>query len=428
MNKLILFLSVVTSQKLIWTSNVTFNEYQYLPWDYHNGILLFYSNGIEYKCVSLNCSVLKPENTPTTYLITNEYVFVNYHLIRRTCRLLNNRTSCVILPNYRYIDEFQSISTNGGFFYFRIPETSEIEIYDINIWDGEKLSSLKKIKNFHTLFHVKKTGIYGAKVGTDVSILKYPPDGSGLVWSNEFPYCRTEDPTNDLIFAYEESKVFVICRSVNLITVYGSSDGTIINQYPIDNSSAVAMECSSRFLFILYGEGSVAQYTLDFNYVHTYRVNNMKAPRYNMLRVDDDYLLYVLCENKPGHEGCFIYKWAVYFSETNKFLINYVYAKSDEISTLSVENSTSLIISREFLLSQYLKNYIRDQNSYFSPVTYRDQRKYQHLLFFLELETFKKAPVVISLFMILSFRSFCHKNQVLSVIPNFCSPVMPIIL
>ncbi len=117
------------------------------------------------------------------------------------------------------------------------------------------------------------------------------------------------------------------------MTIYYSKEGNIIGQYAIDKGNVVAMECSPSFLFILYGNGNVVQYTLDFHYVFTYSVDNMKTPQYNILRVDDKYLFYVLCKNE-----CFIYQFSVY-SDIEEVTVNYQYSKmSNGSSIISTSN------------------------------------------------------------------------------------------
>jgi hypothetical protein len=281
-------------------------------------------------------------------------------------------------PN-EYLKEFQSIFVNGGYFYIRRPELSDIRIIDLTGW-GSELTSQHSLPNLKTPWHVKDDGLYGVQVSQIVEIIKYPLDGKSLLWRSEFLYCETKDPKNEIFFAVKDFKVFVICTPVNLITIYNSEDGKIISRYAIDKGNVVSMECSPSFLFILYGDGNVVQYTLDLHYVHTYRVDNMKTPEYNMLRVDDKYMFYVLCRNTAGYDGCFIYQWSVQTNLT-KFITLHYNEKLKRQPDITIQREESLMVKRKFLKFDVSNYEFSIKNSFFTPVTYKGSTNQQNLTF-----------------------------------------------
>jgi hypothetical protein len=235
------------------------------------------------------------------------------------------------------------------------------------------LDLVTALKNLNTPWYVKDGGLYAAKVSdTTVEIVKYSLDGNYL-WKSIFPYCQTDDPKNEILFAVKQSKVFVICTPINLMTIYYSKEGNIIGQYAIDKGNVVAMECSPSFLFILYGNGNVVQYTLDFHYVFTYSVDNMKTPQYNMLRVDDKYLFYVLCKNE-----CFIYQLSVY-SDIKKVTVNYQYSKMSNSSSI-ISTSNEVAFRRKIITIE--NKQLKIKNSFFTPVTFKDELQQQHIIYF----------------------------------------------
>jgi hypothetical protein len=194
--------------------------------------------------------------------------------------------------------------------------------------------------------------------------------------NQNFLIVRQKIPTMKCYFiAVKNSKVFAICTPVHLITIYNSGNGKIISQYAIDKGIAAAIECSPYFLFILYVDWNV-HYTLDFHHVFTYSVDNMKTPKYNTLRVDDKYMFYVLCKNNDDY---FIYQWSVY-SDINVANVVSFKMKNDRISSSGIKISKEMVIRRKIIKILNYKEKI--QNSFFTPVTCKDDIGGFNLVFF----------------------------------------------
>lgn len=379
------YLSFLTlCQNVQWNSSEILYQ-NYVTWDYNDGMLFYYSDIYEYRCniSTKKCQEIEIDYYPTTFILTSNYFYFNDKISGKICQSEYNGTRvCHFFENTQDLPEFHSISVNHMHFYSRIPENSSIAIYDIKSWSNQPLSFLNTLKNLNTSWYVKEDGLYASRVlETNVEIVKYSLDGQTRLWKSIFPNCQTTDPQTEILFTVKRSIVYVICTPVDLLTLYNSTDGIIIFQYAIDKGNAVAIECSSQFLFILYSDGTAVQYTLDFNYVYTYSLENMKSPKYNFLKVDDEYLLYSLCVYRSGNERCFIYQWSVqkFWKKITFAYSNTKYPERKPDITTNFE--TTLMIKRRLINFDTISSGMGLTNSFFTSVVYNDGRE-NHLIFF----------------------------------------------
>jgi hypothetical protein len=388
------------AQKVLWKTSVSLNQYGWLPFDYNNRKLIYFSNNTEYKCSASFSTFCDANNStlyiPITYIMQDKILFVNVDEDIRpntpnpnhTCIYydINDfpiKSICLaLLHNTNYVKQFQSISANDKYFYSRSLETSEIFVYQMPIKSQQLMPTI--LKYLTTTWYVRDDGLYSFQVSnTEMSLTKYYIDGSTFKWKSLLPLCQSKDSSNDLLVSSKESKVFVICSANNLLTIINSGNGNIISQYAIDKGKAVAIECTTKYLFILYGDGSVAQYTLDFNFVYIYRIDNMKTPKYAVLKVDNSFLFHILCSNNSAYDGCldpFIYQWSVQ-NNVVKVTLNYEVQKSE----VNIENTFLSETTLKFNTSKvYLEasSGINTQNSYFTPVIYRDLQDRKHILYY----------------------------------------------
>jgi hypothetical protein len=391
MNKLFLlsfyFIPFSKSQEIISFTNVTLNQHNYLPWDYKNGRLYYHSNNKAYRCINstTNCQTFsrRVPNFPTTYILETDFYFLNDANTERSCRY--NYTGggfCHTFSDNQYIAEYQSIAANDKYFY--IKSANGLRIYDLAGWPYNPYLPIKTLPNFNTSWLVKEDGIYTAFVEAfNVDIMRYSPDGYVIEWGTSFPYCEIGDTPSDepLLFASSQSKLYVLCTPVNLITIYDTEDGSMISQYAVDKGNAVSIECSSNFVFILYDDGSVVQYTLDFTYVYTYIVNsNMKTPpNHNTLKVDDNYLFYVL---SSVEEISYIYQWSIQQSIQDISISQVHFDNSMKNTNISINQDRAYIMKKYILTSDSLSVNLDIQNSFFTPVTYMDEEEETHLIYF----------------------------------------------
>lgn len=160
-------------------------------------------------------------------------------------------------------------------------------------------------------------------------------------------------------------------------------NGKILTEYPLDSGNVKAFECSSNFLFILYGDANIVQYTLEFNYVHTYSIRNTKTPKYNTLKVDDNYLLCVLCTGSLSSNECLspvLYQWSV-VKKIPKVIINYASPVSNGPSDLK-STVSSTIGYKAVPFRYHMHEDIFSPNYNFYPVTYKDDDNKQHIIYF----------------------------------------------
>jgi hypothetical protein len=386
MNKLFLafLVTFVSGQTALWKTDIKQNQFNFLGWDYFGGKLIYYSNGTEYHCDALTkaCKKNVINYTPTAYIITNTSYFYNDLEKLGSCKVdyASGKFICKFFKYVKYLKEFQSISVNTEFFYIRYPEENCLLVFDHLKFVNQTLPLLLKVPNLSTTWSVKQDGLYGIKVDTEVvKIVKYSLDGKFLWWTAVFPYCQTNNPKREMHISYSQSKLYVVCSPASLLTIYNTPDGSILDQYPLDNAGASAVECSESFVFILYGDGTVVQYTLDFNYVHTYSVENMKLPAFNALKADDTYLFSAICKNENGSDSCSIHQWSVQRNTTNIIVTS---TTSVPLSPPSVKLENQTPWKRNSFVFEDLTDQKKIQNSYFTPVTYKDDGNQQHLFYF----------------------------------------------
>lgn len=76
------------------------NQYNYLPWDYKDGKLLYYTNGTENRCEMLTnkCIEYQRDYIPTTYILTKDYYFFNDIVGERICKY--SHVGIIVVENY----------------------------------------------------------------------------------------------------------------------------------------------------------------------------------------------------------------------------------------------------------------------------------------------------------------------------------------
>jgi hypothetical protein len=315
MNKFIisfLFLFISQSQDIKWNATVSLNKYGWIPLDYAVETLIYYSNGMEYKCdsISAKCQSSKVSYLPNAYLVENSYhYYYNDDIRQETCSSFYLSSNCIKHSNINYIKEFESISSVSLRFYIKNEEN--IAVYNIN-FNGNLITPPTIREGFYRWI---KDTLYSFKIEADeTKVLQYSLGENTILWSKSLSYCNTKDPNNELFVSVVLPFVFIICSPANLIYKVNHPDGNIIAEYPLDSGNVKAFECSFEFLFILYGDANIVQYTLDFNYVHTYSIGNTRTPKYNTMKVDGDYIFCILCTASLPSEDCdshVIYQWNI---------------------------------------------------------------------------------------------------------------------
>jgi hypothetical protein len=383
MNKLMIFFFLSFANcKSYWSASVAFNKYGWLPWDVEGGVLIYYSGNQEYKCEFPGgiCESSAVDYIPNTYILrTSNFYFYNDDNTSKTCSFAEafSPRKCYQSPTIKYISQFESISFIRDYIYVKNPTVSTIEICKVD------LTFVKTLNNSDYRWHFKDT-LYGFKVSSDTTkVTKYMLDGSAEIWSQPLSYCFPKDPDNELFVSVSGSLVFVICSSINLIYKLDGTKGNIIVSYPLDSGNVKAFDCTSEFIFVLYGDANIVQYTLDFNYVYTYGIENSRTPKYNILKVDNQYIFCVLCSEGLRSEECLspvIYQWSI---EKNipKKVINYSVHKLAEPNSwikLATTSQYKSISSKTFSL----ENSSLSQIYSISPISYKDRNNQHHLIYF----------------------------------------------
>jgi hypothetical protein len=396
--KILLFLSfllsLVNAQDIVWEHNVSLNSYGWLPYDYFEGQLFYYSDGFEYNCSispPWECSVKKPDYEANTYVIKNNSLYVNDLLGNRTCRYSQDGTKfCFNNINNNnstkeYLRRFKSIAVTSHSLYITEAEGNTTYFYNLNSLNETKDKPTYIITNESPIL-VEDDGLYSIKSSSKstLNITKNSPDGSRFEWETLLPNCKTRTPTTDVLILSAENKIYVLCKPMNLVSIYTRESGIIINQFPIEGGNVMAFACSLKFLFILYNTGIIAQYALNFDYVHTYAVVSMKTPNYNILRVDQKYMFYVLCSKNGNDSGCInptLYQRKIMDVEVSAE-VSYKYQVSSVNYELSMNFETYSDLKTKIVFSKSLKNIENWENSYLSPVSYKDRNNEYHLIYF----------------------------------------------
>jgi len=366
-------------------ASVTFNNYGWLPWDYAAETLIYFVNEKEYICMYLSCKSSSVSYIPTTYVVvnSNDY-FYNDDRRKQTCFSKSFSTKCMKHTTTQYIKQFESISVINTYLYIKCPDIITIGFY---VWDSNgNVRDSTEIYNDDARWQLKEF-FYSFQVLEDqISLVKYSNyllNGNKLLWSASLPLCRTKDPNNELFVSVAHPFVFIICSSSNLIYKVYHDNGKILTEYPLDSGNVKAFECSYEFLFILYGDANIVQYTLEFNYVHTYSIRNTKTPKYNTLKVDDNYLLCVLCTGSLSSNECLspvLYQWSV-VKKIPKVIINYASPVSNGPSDLK-STVSSTIGYKAVPFRYHMHEDIFSPNYNFYPVTYKDDDNLQHIIYF----------------------------------------------
>lgn len=108
----------------------------------------------------------------------------------------------------------------------------------------------------------------------------------------------------------------------------------------------------------------------------------MNIPKYSMLKADDRFLFTVMCNNHAGSNKCFVHQWSVY-PAPNAVTVTYKITPSLESSTnTTISTETSLMLKRKFSILENTNGTFATENSFFSPITYRDEIGQNHIVFF----------------------------------------------
>jgi hypothetical protein len=381
---LFLLFSLSLSQNIIWKANVTLNKYGWIPWDYASGILIYHSNGIEYKCLSssTSCTSVPTSYIPNAYAILSyESFFYNDDTKEETCSVVSSSTICFRFIDTQYIKQFESISVLGSAVFVKCPEISTIGIYQ---YPSNQIYKRFIINNNDTRWQIKDT-LYSFKVDQNgIRAVKYSTDLNRILWTQSLPYCKPKNPNNELFVSVLQPFVFIICSSANLIFKLDSQTGSHKAEYSLDIGDVKDIQCSFDFLFILYGNGYIVQYTQDFNYVYTYAVENIKMPRYNSLRVDKNYIFSLFCTGNFSTSDCplpVLYQLSVQ-QKITKPLVDFSNQISADPSVLDLTFSTSAQYTATPFLLPNIDELGFTENYNFSPDIYRDKDNKQHIIYF----------------------------------------------
>jgi hypothetical protein len=387
MNFLFFLLIKISASQELKTIPISTNKNGWHVWDFHSGKIYVSRFNTLYECFpSSICRTLNIETSADTWLVVspNYEVYVNDDKAQLTYKFQpKDDLTAVLFENKGYTKQFKSTSVNSLYFYLRSPETSSLEIYDIKSW-GPSINLLNSLPNENSTWYVGDDGLFAFKVNSKgIFLIKYSLDGSSFSWIVPVPYCEYNNIQQEVFFTGKNSRVFIVCSSINLAYLYNSKDGSLEASYPIENRDVVAVESTRNYFFILYNDTNLVQYTQDFDYVFTYFTSNTQLPQYNSLKSDDVYIVNVYCIPRT-YKGClvpYLHIWEIVQGRTRIFL-NYTENFSKILPKAFANNQTTVLKWKKYIFSENLGKQINSHNSFFTPVKYTDRNSQDHIIFF----------------------------------------------
>jgi hypothetical protein len=368
----------VSTQELVRNVSVKLNKYGWLPFDYFQGRLLYFSETQEYSCSAIErtCSSSTVSYRPNKYLMTKHAYVINDDITNTTCRSDNyNGLEC--LP-YKVRQGFNSIWASDTYIYILKKNDNAIFAYSLS-----SLSPVGGLRTHHSNWYLDEEGFYGFyQLDDGIDIVKYSMDLYEILWTYRIPNCTPKDYTKQMFFTTSGSKIFIVCASENSILLFNKIDQSLIGIFSTDKENVIAIKSSNNFLFLLYEDSTVVQYTLKMEYVFTYSVTNMTVPEYNALKVDDNYLFYVLVASRINNihvSDAILLQWSI---RTQISSIQQTYTSINSNGTNSDFKESDTNLTKIVRISENLNNVLKTALSYIDPVTYVDSFDKQHITYF----------------------------------------------
>jgi hypothetical protein len=290
-------LQVILCQRIERTFAVNINDFGWIPWDIsETGNLYFFSESTVQKCEHQNNYICTPTsnhkfNADIIAFSQNPSYIIDYH--SKLIHIQTSRWFNVTLPDLPVKYDLLKLNTNNAY----IDYGSYLRIYP-PIYDGMDFSSSEFQDIYHqtTKWTLLFDGIYSFvqdKVFTFLTKISF--SGVHTIWNVSIPECNyIENPTFHL--TADSGNVFVVCGFPNMLFQMKSGNGNLLKKIPLDSGNIVLIKSTDEFLFILFNDSRIVQYTIDQDYVHTYKVPRKKLPPINKLEISRGYLFYVLCE------------------------------------------------------------------------------------------------------------------------------------
>jgi hypothetical protein len=376
--------SICSSQGILQNKSVILNTNGALSWDFYKDQLLYYSKGEEILCKvsTASCTHRKVNYTATTYIIGEKLCFLHDETREKIFRLDSNGNGTEYkLDSSKYLPGYKPLFLNSRFIYLTSLELSSIEIYSVTNWGDEKLNSVNTLSKRHKFWYLENEELYSIETETLYPVLrKYSIEGKYLLWTQDISYCTTKIPLDEIFIAASPSVVFVLCSPSRLISLYNSTDGNLLNQYATDNGKIMAAKCSQDFLFILYSDASIMQYTMDFNYVYRFTVENSTLPNYNTLKVDSDHLSYVACFNNCSNAYIFILSFEK--QPAAPFVVYSLPKEQESYGSSKMTREPNYRYNNAYYISPNLNSTTVDHISNFNPAMYLGTDEQIHLIYY----------------------------------------------
>jgi hypothetical protein len=206
--------------------------------------------------------------------------------------------------------------------------------------------------------------------------------GSTTFWNGSMPFCASKIflEVNPL-----DNSCFILCTSNNLITQISSNEGNILRTFLVQPGTIVQMSLSNGFLFFLYKEVRIVQYSVSSDYVGNFSIPDHRLPANPSLKAVNKNIFIALCGNNSNVDTCLNPAIHQYSYSTTIQSTYYFFSprKENRKPTLYITHKNTEHIINSVTFSEIYQNdqRIAFQNSYFSPISYMSNN-FAHFIFY----------------------------------------------
>jgi hypothetical protein len=193
-------------------------------------------------------------------------------------------------------------------------------------------------------------------------------------WNVTVPMCVSQFELSSAIIKidHENSLIYVICISTNMVVGFHANNGEISFKFGIEDGRVVEAGVNQDSLFLLYENTRVIQYLRESGYAGLYVIGNISLPMFPRLEISDTNIMsFVGCSRISLEKKCetpFISFWNTY--KTSSTRIFYTNMLPDDTSKYSFELKSNLKGDTIFRKKNLGQGNEMHQNSYFNPVSY----------------------------------------------------------
>jgi hypothetical protein len=321
-NKLILlFLDflLVRCQKFPLSYPLEINAHGWATWDVYQN-LFYFKEGNRFVCdISNGQCTIKPEQFTSDIYITCNYKLLSIDYAEN--KFWNADMNKFVYLPLNAVKDFNGLYCSSKYYYLRyMDDNVGFRLYSFGFWSLPnptiENSGLNFLPELKSKIFITSEALYLSYQSNDrIWLSKKSLDGMSSIWESYIPSCAFD---SKVYVAACSPYVQALCG--NLITQFSPTDGSIILQYSTLEGEVIAMSCSPNYVFLLYNDTRIVQFSSESDYITSYYISGKIVPRYYKLQINAPYIFTMLCEYSPG-PGCLnaaVYQWKIVetFNET----------------------------------------------------------------------------------------------------------------